>query len=169
MTQRTLLNAGASNWLWLTLAIVLADQGTKYLIVNNFAEFESITLHPYLDFMRLHNEGVAFSMFSDGSGWQRWFFSLLGVAVACVVLVWLRRLPSRGQGLLASGLACIVGGALGNVIDRVAFGHVIDFIRVHYEDWYFPAFNVADSAITVGAILIILDSLFGGERPADEQ
>jgi len=109
--------------------------------------------------MRLHNEGVAFSFFAGGSGWQRWVFSGLGLIVASVVVVWLRRLPPKGQHLLAAGLACIVGGALGNVTDRVFRGHVIDFIRVHYESAYFPAFNVADSAITVGASLLILDTL----------
>lgn len=159
MTERSWLNAGASNWLWLTLAVLAVDQYTKFLIVDTFALYESVTLLPYLDFMRLHNEGVAFSFFAGGSGWQRWVFSGLGLVVASVVVVWLRRLPPKGQHLLAAGLACIVGGALGNVTDRVFRGHVIDFIRVHYESAYFPAFNVADSAITVGAGLLILDTL----------
>ena len=152
--------SGAAKWLALTLILIVADQWTKQLVVARFAEFESLTLNPFLDFMRLHNEGVAFSMFAGGSGWQRWFFSGLGVVVSAFIVVWLLRLPPRGQHLLAAGLACIVGGALGNVIDRVLRGHVVDFIRVHYEYWYFPAFNLADSAITVGAALLIIDAIF---------
>ena len=159
MTDRTWLNAGASNWLWLALVVLALDQYTKWLIIENLGLYDSITLLPYLDFMRLHNEGVAFSFFSSGSGWQRWVFSVLGLAVASAVVVWLRRIPSRGHHLLAAGLACIVGGALGNVTDRIFRGHVIDFIRVHYESAYFPAFNVADSSITIGAALLILDTL----------
>ena len=102
-------------------------------------------------------------MLRDGSGWM---FIALGVGVSAGLLVWLRRMPVRGQHRLAAALALIMGGALGNVIDRVLWGHVIDFIRVHYEQWYFPAFNAADSAITVGAALLILDSLLNGKRAA---
>ena len=154
-------------WLLLSVAVLVADQATKALIVARFAEFESITLNPFLDFMRLHNEGVAFSMFADSSGWQRWVFSALGIVVSAVIAVWLWRLPRRGQMLLAAGLACLIGGALGNVFDRLLRGHVVDFIRVHYEDWYFPAFNVADSAITIGAALIILDTIVQTGREKD--
>ena len=153
------LNAGASNWLWLTLAVVALDQWSKQWIVTHFEEFESVTLLPMLDFMRLHNPGAAFSFLSDASGWQRWMFTALGLTVSTVVLVWLRRLPDRGHNLLAAALSLIVGGALGNVIDRVLFGYVIDFVRVHYAGWYFPAFNVADAAITLGAILLILEQI----------
>ena len=162
------LNAGASNWLWLTLCVVVIDQWTKSLIISSFEEFDSVTLLPILDFMRLHNEGAAFSFLSDASGWQRWMFTGLGIVVSAAIFVWLRRLPARGQHLLAASLAFIMGGALGNVIDRVLWGHVIDFIRVHYQQWYFPAFNVADSAITVGAALLILDALLHRDPPADE-
>jgi signal peptidase II len=153
------LRAGASNWLWLALAVVLLDQWTKYLVVDNLDEFQEIVLLPVLDLMRLHNEGAAFSFLGDASGWQRWLFTALGIAVSAGILVWLRRLPASGAHLLAAGLSLVLGGALGNVIDRVLWGHVIDFIRVHYEQWYFPAFNVADSAITVGAVFLILDNL----------
>ena len=158
------LRAGASNWLWLALAIVLLDQWTKYLVVDNLDEFQEIVLLPVLDLMRLHNEGAAFSFLGDASGWQRWLFTSLGIAVSAGILVWLRRLPASGAHLLAAGLSLVLGGALGNVIDRVVWGHVIDFIRVHYEQWYFPAFNVADSAITVGAALLILDNLLDYRR-----
>lgn len=158
------LNAGASNWLWLGVAVIAFDQWTKWLVVQRFDEFDRLVLLPVLEFMRLHNEGAAFSFLSNAGGWQRWLFIGLAVAVSAGILVWLRRLPAKGQGLLAAGLSLILGGALGNVIDRVLHGHVIDFIRVHYEEHYFPAFNVADSAITIGAILIVLDNLLELDR-----
>ncbi|HEX6998947.1 MAG TPA: signal peptidase II [Gammaproteobacteria bacterium] len=158
------LRAGASNWLWLSLAVIVLDQWTKLLITRTFLEFEQVELLPVLDITRLHNEGAAFSFLEDASGWQRWLFTGLGLAVSVGILFWLRRLPARGQNLLAAGLACVLGGALGNVIDRVLWGHVIDFIHVHWGDAYFPAFNVADSAITVGAALLILDNLLDLRR-----
>jgi signal peptidase II len=158
------LRAGASNWLWLAVVVMALDQWTKSLVVERFAEFEKIVLLPVLELMRLHNEGAAFSFLSDASGWQRWVFVALAVAVSAGILVWLRRLPPTGQGVLAAGLSLILGGALGNVIDRVLHGYVIDFIRVHYEEHYFPAFNVADSSITIGAALVILDNLLEYDR-----
>jgi len=163
MTQRRWfgLRAGASNWLWLAVGVMALDQWTKSLIVDRFEEFDKIVLLPVLEIMRLHNEGAAFSFLSTAGGWQRWLFVGLGVLVSGAILVWLRRLPPKGQGLLAAGLSLILGGALGNVIDRVLLGHVIDFIRVHYAEHYFPAFNVADSAITA---LVILDNLLELDR-----
>ena len=158
---------GAWRWLLLSLVLLIADQSTKYIVVTRFEEFDSVTINAFLDFMRLHNEGVAFSMFADSSGWQRWFFSALGIVVSGVIVVWIVRLPKRTHPLLAAGLACIVSGALGNVFDRILRGHVIDFIRVHYQDWYFPAFNVADSCITIGAALVILDSIVQTGRAKD--
>ena len=166
MTERRWfgLRAGAANWLWLAVAVVVLDQWTKDLIVDNFDEFEELVLLPVLSLMRLHNEGAAFSFLSDASGWQRWVFTALGLGVSAAILIWLRRLPATGQHLLAAGLSLVLGGALGNVIDRVLLGHVVDFIRVHYQQWYFPAFNVADSAITVGAALLILENLLDYRR-----
>jgi signal peptidase II len=159
------LQAGASNWLWLGVAVIVLDQWTKALVVQRLdEEFDRIVLLPVLELMRLHNEGAAFSFLDDAGGWQRWLFIGLAVAVSAGILVYLRRLPAKGQALLAAGLSLILGGALGNVIDRVLLGHVIDFIRVHYEEYYFPAFNVADSAITIGAALIILDTLLDLDR-----
>lgn len=158
------LRAGASNWLWLGVTAMVLDQWTKALIVERFDEFGGVVLLPVLDIMRLHNEGAAFSFLSNAGGWQRWVFVGLGVAVSAGILVYLRRLPAKGQGLLAAGLSLILGGALGNVIDRVLLGHVVDFIRVHWNEHYFPAFNVADSAISVGAALIILDTLLDLDR-----
>jgi len=163
------LNAGASSWLWLSLFVVGLDQATKYLILENFAEYEELVLLPVLDLIRLHNSGAAFSFLSNAGGWQRWFFLALGVGVSVGILVWLRRLPARGQHLLAAGLACVLGGALGNVIDRARFGYVVDFIHVHWGNAYFPAFNVADSAITIGAGLLILENIISVGRNADEK
>ena len=150
---------GALRWLVVAAIVVAFDQWTKLLIIEHFSEFESIVLLPVLEFMRLHNEGAAFSFLAGASGWQRWLFVVLGIGVSIGIIVWLYKLPARGQSLLAAALSLVMGGAIGNVIDRIRFGYVVDFIRVHYEQWYFPAFNVADSAITIGAGLLILDSL----------
>jgi signal peptidase II len=158
------LSAGPSNWLWLAAAVMGLDYWSKQLITEHFAEFQEMVLLPVLSIMRLHNTGAAFSFLHDATGWQRWVFIGLGVAVSVGILVWLRRLPAKGQNLLAAGLSLILGGALGNVIDRVRLGYVVDFIRVHYDKYSFPAFNVADSAITIGAILVILDNLLEYDR-----
>lgn len=151
---------GAANWLWLSGLIIALDQLTKWFIVRNMVLYERIEVLPILEITRLHNEGAAFSFLSDASGWQRWFFIGLGLVVTVILMIWLRRLPRRGQSWVAAGLALIAGGAMGNVIDRVRHGWVIDFLHFHYEQWYFPAFNVADSAITVGAALLIIDAVF---------
>lgn len=164
---------GASQWLWLSSVVIALDQLTKWMIVSNFELYDAIRINALLNITRLHNTGAAFSFLADQSGWQRWLFVLLAVGVSIGIMVWLRRLPTSGQSWLAAALALVLGGAVGNVIDRVYYGYVVDFIQVHYESAYFPAFNVADSAITIGAILLIADSLFfsgrtdtgdGGER-----
>jgi len=161
------LRAGASNWLWLSMIVILIDQWTKRLIVTGLAEFESISVLPFVELMRLHNEGAAFSFLDTAGGWQRWMFISIGIAVSCVILVWLRQLPAKGQSLLAAGLALVLGGALGNVIDRVLYGHVIDFVRVFFGEWPFPAFNVADAAISIGAALLVIENLIEWGRRSD--
>jgi signal peptidase II len=161
------LRAGASNWLWLTVVLIAVDQWTKRLILDRFEPYEEYFVLPVLDIVRWHNEGAAWSMLSDASGWQRWFFMLLGIAVSIGILVWLRQLPAKGQGRVAAGLSLIMAGALGNVIDRAWLGYVVDFIKVHYAGWVFPAFNVADSAITVGAALLILDAIIDYGRKSE--
>ena len=156
----SILNAGASNWLWLSLVVLALDQWSKLWIRNTFTQFQERALLPFLDIVRWHNEGAAWSLLSDAGGWQRWFFICLGSGVSLAIVIWLRRLPDRGQGRVAAGLALILAGALGNVVDRINLGYVVDFIKVHYRDeWVFPAFNFADSAITIGAALLILDSI----------
>jgi len=158
-------HVGATAWLWLSLSVVLADQASKWWIIQRFELFQRVELLPFLGITRLHNTGAAFSILAEAGGWQRWFFVGLAVLVSLVIMLWLRRLPRRGQSMLAAALALIIGGALGNVIDRVTHSYVVDFISVHYQDWYFPAFNVADSALTVGAVLLVLDSLLHPARP----
>ena len=161
----SLLDLSTRGWLWLALFVIVADQWTKRLVMDRLNEFDAIVLLPVLDLMRLHNTGAAFSFLSTASGWQRWFFIALAIGVSLGILIWVWRLPGRGKNLLAAGLCLVMGGALGNVIDRIRFGHVVDFIRVHYETWYFPAFNLADSAITIGAGLLILDTLLQPREP----
>ncbi|MBX5460544.1 MAG: lipoprotein signal peptidase [Steroidobacteraceae bacterium] len=155
-----------NGWRWLpvSVAVIVLDQITKHLIVGNFELYERIEVLPVLDITRLHNTGAAFSMLATASGWQRWLFTALALGVGVAIIIWLGRLKARTQGLLACSLALILGGALGNLIDRLWHGHVVDFIHVHWGDAYFPAFNVADSAITVGAGLLLLDALLEGRR-----
>jgi signal peptidase II len=157
----------AASWLLVSVLVVLADQASKYYITQNFGEFEHITLLPVLDITRMHNVGAAFSFLATASGWQRWVFIGLAGVVSVGIIVWLLRLRERAHGLLSCGLALVLGGALGNVIDRIRLGYVIDFIHFHWDRAYFPAFNVADSAITVGAACLLLDALFEGKRKPD--
>ena len=144
-------------WLWLSAAVIALDQATKFLVTRFFELYERVEVLPILDFTLLHNTGAAFSMLANASGWQRPFFVVLGLAVSLMLVVWIWRSP-RGDKLLPVALALILGGALGNVIDRVRLGYVVDFIHVHWGAAYFPAFNIADSAITIGAALLIIDA-----------
>jgi len=145
-------------WLWLTLLVILLDQGTKQLVLSQLQLHESVYVLPFFNFTYLTNPGAAFSFLSQQDGWQRWFFIVLAFAVSGVLLVWLSRL-GREEGWTAIALSMIIGGALGNVIDRIFRSEVIDFIHLHYQNHYFPAFNVADSAISVGVALMLFDSL----------
>ena len=151
-------------WLGIALVILLADQATKLLIVDSFALGDSQTVTTFFNLVRVHNSGAAFSMLSTASGWQRWFFTAIGIVATFFILWLLRSHPT--QKLFCFALALVLGGAVGNVIDRIAYGHVVDFLDFHW-DWlspvfyqgHFPAFNVADSAISVGAVCLILDEL----------
>jgi signal peptidase II len=153
----------AAIWLLLSVLVVLADQLSKSYITSHYGEFEFTTVLPVLDITRMHNVGAAFSFLATASGWQRWLFISLAVIVSIGIVVWLYRMP-RSQGLLACGLALVLGGAIGNVIDRIRLGAVVDFIHFHWDRAYFPAFNIADSAITVGAACLILDALLEPKR-----
>jgi signal peptidase II len=149
----------ATKWLLMSAIVVLVDQLTKAYISRHYGEFEFTTLLPVLDITRMHNVGAAFSFLAGASGWQRWLFIALAVGVSIAIVVWLFRMP-RSKVLLAAGLSLVLGGAIGNVIDRIRLGYVVDFIHFHWDRAYFPAFNVADSAITVGAAFLLLDALF---------
>ncbi len=153
----------AAVWLLLSALVVLADQLSKSYITSHYGEFEFTTVLPILDITRMHNVGAAFSFLATASGWQRWLFISLAVIVSIGIVVWLYRMP-RSHGLLACGLALVLGGAIGNVIDRIRLGAVVDFIHFHWDRAYFPAFNIADSAITVGAACLILDALLEPKR-----
>lgn len=148
----TLQNA---HWLWLSALVVLLDQISKRLIVGHVARFERIPLLDVLNITHMHNTGAAFSILS---GLAPWVFALLAVAVSIGILIWLRRHP-YGQRLVAVALCLILGGALGNAVDRVVYGYVIDFIDFHIGAWHYPAFNFADCAIVIGAILMAIDIL----------
>ena len=164
-------NASPSLLLWLGIALVilLADQLTKLLIVDRFLLGDSQPVTTFFNLVRVHNSGAAFSMLSTASGWQRWFFTGIGIVATFFILWLLRSHPT--QKLFCFALALVLGGAVGNVIDRIAYGHVVDFLDLHW-DWlspvfyegHFPAFNVADSAISVGAVCLILDELIRVRR-----
>ncbi|MBL1261490.1 MAG: signal peptidase II [Thiotrichaceae bacterium] len=146
-------------WLWLSLTVIVLDQVTKQMVTDSLYLYQSIPILPSLNLVLAHNTGAAFSFLSDAGGWQRWFFSVLAIGVSIVILIWIKRLK-QDELPLAVALSLVLGGAIGNVWDRIAHGYVIDFIDVYYGEWHWPAFNVADSAICVGAVLLILDALF---------
>jgi len=156
--------SGSGVWLWLSVAFItlLLDQITKIAIVGSFALGEALPITSFFNLVRVHNPGAAFSFLADAGGWQRWFFTGLGVAAAGVMVYLLR--SHTGQTLFCLALSLLLGGAVGNVIDRVLYSYVVDFLDFYYGTWHFPAFNVADSAITLGAGLLILDELLRVRR-----
>ena len=158
-SSRTLSRSGASLWLWLGLAllILLADQFTKIWIIGTYQLGDSLPLSSFFNLVRVHNSGAAFSFLAQAGGWQRWFFTGLG-SVAALLMIWMLT-QHAGQRLFGFAIACVLGGAVGNVIDRVLYGYVVDFLDFHYAGIHFPAFNVADSAITVGAVSVLLDEI----------
>ncbi len=151
-------------WLWLSAAVVALDQATKYLVTRHFELHEAVEILPFFSLVLVHNTGAAFSMLHDAGGWQRWGLSALAVAVSIAIMLWLPRLRMPSWRLPLA-LALILGGTLGNLCDRLALGYVIDFLDFYIGTRHWPAFNVADSAITVGALLLIVDTL--RREPAD--
>jgi signal peptidase II len=149
-------------WLFLAILVVALDQWTKLLANSQLDYNVPVEILPVFDLTLRYNTGAAFSFLSEAGGWQRWFFTAVAVIVSVVLVVWLYRLRDE-QKLLACSLALILGGAIGNVWDRVQLGYVVDFISVHWQQHYFPAFNIADSAITIGAGLMILDMILNPE------
>jgi len=153
---------GMLQWLGLALVILIADQFTKVLIVGYYQLGDSTLVTQFFNVVRVHNSGAAFSFLAGAGGWQRWFFTVIGVGAALLIL-WLLK-SHAGQKLFSFAMACILGGAIGNVIDRLLYGYVVDFLDFHGMGWHFPAFNIADSAITVGAACLILDELLRVRR-----
>ena len=158
-STRSFSTSSASLWLWLGLAllILLGDQITKIWIIGTYQLGDSLPLSSFFNLVRVHNNGAAFSFLAQAGGWQRWFFTGLGSAAA-IFMIWLLT-QHAGQKLFGFAIACVLGGAVGNVIDRVLYGYVVDFLDFHYAGIHFPAFNLADSAITLGAACLILDEL----------
>jgi signal peptidase II len=149
-------------WLGLALILLIADQFTKVLILGFYQLGDSSPVTSFFNIVRVHNSGAAFSFLASASGWQRWFFTAIGVGAAVFIIYMLRSHP--GQKLFSFALACILGGAIGNVIDRLLHGYVVDFLDFHYAGTHFPAFNIADSAISIGAACLILDELLRVRR-----
>jgi len=156
-------------WLWLSVLVIVLDQASKLAIDHGMQLYESIALLPFFNLTYVHNTGAAFSFLSGVGGWQRWFLAGLAMAMSVVLGLWLSRLQKH-ETLLAASLSLILGGAVGNLIDRLLYGYVIDFLDVHYGSWHFPAFNIADSAITLGAFLMFIETFgwFGQKKnPTD--
>jgi signal peptidase II len=164
MARKPFAPAGVSLLAWLGWAMLLlvADQFTKVLIMGYYQLGDSTTVTPFFNVVRVHNSGAAFSFLASAGGWQRWFFTAIGIGAA-LLMVWLLK-KHAGQKLFAFAIASILGGAVGNLIDRVLYGYVVDFLDFHWRGWHFPAFNVADSAITIGAACLILDELLRVRR-----
>ena len=156
-TSGRLVSEGILPWLGLALIVVIADQFTKVLVLGSFRLGDSTTITSFFNLVRAHNTGAAFSFLAAASGWQRWLFT--GIAVAAVLFILYLLRTHAGQRLFCFSLACILGGAVGNLVDRLMHGYVVDFLQFHWQGWYFPAFNVADSAITIGAICLVIDEL----------
>ncbi|MGB5451226.1 MAG: signal peptidase II [Sedimenticolaceae bacterium] len=152
--------------LWISVVVVVLDQLSKFWMLASFDEYEVLTVWPVFNLTLVFNTGAAFSFLSDAGGWQRWFFVAIGVVVSAVMVVWLGKLQAR-ERLTAYGLAFVIGGAIGNLIDRVWLGKVVDFLQWHWQDWYWPSFNLADSAITLGVVLLLIDGLFPARGSKD--
>jgi signal peptidase II len=154
-------------WLGLSLLVLILDQASKLVIASSMQLYQSIPITSFFKLTYVRNTGAAFSFLSDAGGWQRWLFAVLAILISIIIAVWLTRLKKQ-ETLLAVALSLILGGAMGNLIDRLAYGYVIDFLDVYYQTWHWPAFNVADSAITLGVMLMLLES-FGlvGTKESD--
>lgn len=152
-------------WLWLSLLIIVLDQLSKVVVSNWLQLYESVAVLPFFSITLLHNPGAAFSFLADAGGWQRWFFTIIALVVSVVIFAWLRRLPAT-EKWQALALVLILGGALGNVIDRIRLGYVVDFLDVYYQQWHWPAFNIADAAISVGVVMLLLVTLRGNKQAA---
>ena len=161
-TTFTKSSSGMLPWLGLALLILIADQFTKVLILGYYKLGDATYVTSFFNVVRVHNSGAAFSFLAGAGGWQRWLFTGIGVAAA-LFIIWMLK-SHAGQKLFSFSLACILGGAIGNVIDRSLYGFVVDFLDFHYAGWHFPAFNIADSAISIGAVCLVLDEILRVRR-----
>jgi signal peptidase II len=158
------LKASGIRWLWISLLVIAADQLSKLWIERTMDLGEGFAALPVLDIVRAHNAGAAFSFLASAGGWQRWAFTAVALVISILLVGWLRKLALATHALLAGGLTLILGGAIGNVIDRFEHGYVVDFLSAHWGASYFPAFNIADAAISIGAACVILDALLESRR-----
>lgn len=157
------------HWLWLSLLVIVLDLGSKYLADSLLTYASPVPLLPVFDLTLLYNTGAAFSFLAGAGGWQRWLFVAIAMGMSAFLLHWMYRTP-RSHYLLGVGLALVLGGALGNLYDRTVHGHVVDFISLHWEGYYFPAFNIADTAITLGTLALLVDMLFSrNDTTVEEQ
>lgn len=150
---------GGLYWSWIAVVVIVLDQITKYLATEHLVYHRPVNILPFFNFTLAHNKGAAFSFLNDASGWQRWFFTVIALGVSVFIVVWLKKLGER-ERWLAIALSLVLGGALGNVWDRIFLGYVIDFLDVFYGSWHWPAFNIADSAISIGATMLIIEAFF---------
>ena len=153
------MQPNAIKWIWLSIFIVFLDQLSKYYISHQLDLYESFRLLYGVNITYIHNAGAAFSFLSDAGGWQRWLFIVLSTGISIALVFWLKEQPSE-RVWLSIALALVLGGAVGNLIDRILLGYVVDFIDIYYKSWHWPVFNIADSAITVGVIMLIIDSFW---------
>ncbi len=161
LKMKLITNPAIGRWLWLSVLVVGLDQMTKWLAVGMLDSYRPLPLVPLLNLTLMYNEGAAFSFLADAGGWQRWFFACFALMMSAVLVIWLLRL-GPGERLMAAALSLVVGGAVGNLVDRVLTGRVVDFIDFYVGNWHWPAFNVADSAITLGVGLLLLGNLREG-------
>lgn len=154
-------------WLWLSVVAVILDQWSKIAVDSSMQLYESIAVIPYFNLTYVRNTGAAFSFLSEAGGWQRWFFAIMSIIISTILTVWLYRLKKH-ESMLAIALALVLGGAIGNLIDRLAYGYVIDFFDVYYQSYHWPIFNIADSAISLGVFLMLLESFGVGTKPLEE-
>jgi signal peptidase II len=159
--MKLITNPAMARWLWLSVLVVVLDQATKWLAEGLLEPYRPVPLVPTLNLTLMYNEGAAFSLLADAGGWQRWFFAGFALIITLVLVIWLLRLQSHERHM-AIAISLVAGGAVGNLIDRVLTGRVVDFIDVYVGDWHWPAFNLADSAITVAVALLLL-AAFRGE------
>ncbi|MEK7989409.1 MAG: signal peptidase II [Thiotrichaceae bacterium] len=158
-TKHKLIHSGLF-WIWISIIVVMLDQASKIWANNTLIFGQPVEILAFFNLTLLYNTGVAFSFMADAGGWQRWLFSILAAIISLVILIWMARTP-RSQVWVNSALAMILGGAIGNnLIDRLLYGYVIDFIDIYYQNWHWPVFNIADSAITVGAIMLLIDAIW---------